>query len=51
MDEAPQFTDSVICPMCGGAIPAVKMEVRFIARYTCPACRNDVVIKGEKPIA
>jgi hypothetical protein len=49
VDEEPQFTDSVTCPICSAAIPAVKMDVRFIARYICPKCGNSILIEGDKP--
>ena len=33
MDETPQFTDAVTCPICGARTPIVKMEVR-VSRHT-----------------
>ena len=50
VDEEPQFTERVTCPICGAAIPTVKMDVRFIARYTCPN-GHDVLIENDKPQA
>jgi hypothetical protein len=47
MDETPTLDSSITCPICGAAIPAVKMEVRFLARYTCARCGNDVLIEGD----
>ena len=49
VDEEPQFTEHITCPICGAAIPAVKMDVRIIARYTCPMCGRDIVIEEGKP--
>ena len=49
MEETATFDASVTCPICRAAIAAVKMDVRFIARYTCPGCGNDVLIEGDKP--
>lgn len=43
-----EFTERVICPVCAD-IPTVKMDVRFIARYTCPQCGNDVAIEDARP--
>jgi hypothetical protein len=51
MDETPTFDARITCPICGGAIPAVKMDVRFLARYTCPTCGNSILIEGDKPQA
>jgi hypothetical protein len=41
MDETPQYTDTVTCPICGASIPTVKMDVGFavlnLSRLTWPA--------------
>jgi len=47
-EEEPKLTEHVRCPICGGRIPTARMEVRFIARYTCPTCKNDVLIEGDQ---
>jgi DNA-directed RNA polymerase subunit RPC12/RpoP len=46
--QKPTFDSSITCPICGAAIPAVKMDLRFIARYTCANCKSNVLIEGEK---
>jgi predicted RNA-binding Zn-ribbon protein involved in translation (DUF1610 family) len=48
MEESPELTDHVSCPFCGAAIPTVKMDVRFIGRYTCPLCGHDVLLEGDR---
>jgi ssDNA-binding Zn-finger/Zn-ribbon topoisomerase 1 len=32
------------CPECGGVIQVVKMDHRFLGRYTCPHCSGDILI-------
>jgi transposase-like protein len=49
--QKPTFDSSITCPICSAQIPAVKMDVRFLARYTCPRCGNSVLIEGDKPQA
>jgi predicted RNA-binding Zn-ribbon protein involved in translation (DUF1610 family) len=49
MEETSEFTDARMCPVCETAIPILKMELRFVGRYSCPNCGNDVLIEGDKP--
>jgi predicted RNA-binding Zn-ribbon protein involved in translation (DUF1610 family) len=36
------------CPHCGATTPTLTQDVRFAARYTCPECRNDVVLPADE---
>jgi hypothetical protein len=49
LDEVPEFSDALMCPVCGRRVPTVQMDVRIIAQYTCPKRGSDVVIETEKP--
>jgi len=44
MEEEPQSTDSVSCPICGTAIPIVKRDKGIVPNYVCPKCGNGVLV-------
>jgi transposase-like protein len=43
-DERVEFEDCP-CPHCGQTFQIIKMDVRFLGRYTCPHCGKDVEIR------
>jgi predicted RNA-binding Zn-ribbon protein involved in translation (DUF1610 family) len=39
---------TIHCPQCGAAIPIQTQDFRFVARYSCPECRNDVELPADE---
>ena len=46
-DEEIPGVEDYPCPKCGGIIAVVKMNRRFLGRYTCPHCGEEVLLTDQ----
>jgi hypothetical protein len=46
-DEFSGKQNQVQCSICGGMIPMIEMDHRFLGRYTCPHCGGEVLLSDD----